>query len=98
MHIEERHRHRYEFNNAYRERFIQGGMQLSGMSPDGSLVEVIELPDHPWFLAVQFHPEFTSRPNRPHPLFESFVRSALQRREAQVQEGASDDAHNSCCR
>ncbi len=98
MRIEERHRHRYEFNNAYRERFIQGGMQLSGMSPDGSLVEVIELPDHPWFLAVQFHPEFTSRPNRPHPLFESFVRSALQRREAHVQEGASDDAHNPCCR
>ncbi|WEK54498.1 MAG: CTP synthase [Candidatus Cohnella colombiensis] len=75
--IYERHRHRYEFNNEYRERIEAAGLIISGTSPDGRLVEMIELKDHPWFLAVQFHPEFTSRPNRPQPLFRDFVKAAL---------------------
>ena len=78
--ISERHRHRYEFNNAYRERFMAKGMSFSGLSPDGELVEIIELRDHPWFIGVQFHPEFKSRPFDCHPLFKGFVRAALQRR------------------
>jgi CTP synthase len=76
--ISERHRHRYEFNNKYREQFEQAGMVLSGMSPDGTLVEVVELADHPWFVATQFHPEFKSRPVDPHPLFREFVKAALE--------------------
>ncbi|GLX71336.1 CTP synthase [Paenibacillus glycanilyticus] len=75
--VYERHRHRYEFNNEYRERIESAGLKISGTSPDGRLVEMVELPEHPWFLAVQFHPEFTSRPNRPQPLFRGFVRAAL---------------------
>ena len=75
--ISERHRHRYEFNNEYREKFQKAGMKLSGVSPSGKLVEMIELEDHPWFLAVQFHPEFKSKPDRAHPLFREFVRHAL---------------------
>jgi len=75
--IYERHRHRYEFNNEYREQIESAGLRISGTSPDGRLVEMIELPDHPWFLAVQFHPEFTSRPNRPQPLFREFVKAAI---------------------
>jgi CTP synthase len=74
----ERHRHRFEFNNAYRERLTKAGLILSGLSPDGRLVEVIELRDHPWFVGTQFHPEFKSRPNRPHPLFRDFVAAALK--------------------
>jgi CTP synthase len=74
--ISERHRHRYEFNNAYRDRLEAAGLVLSGTSPDGRLVEVVELPDHPFFVASQFHPEFASRPFEPHPLFEAFVRAA----------------------
>jgi CTP synthase len=74
----ERHRHRYEFNNAYRDRYQRGGMRFSGLSPDGKLVEMIELPSHPWFVAGQFHPEFQSRPMAPHPLFRDFVRAALE--------------------
>jgi CTP synthase len=80
--ISERHRHRYEFNNGYRELFTSGGMVLSGLSPDGNLVEIIELTDHPWFLGCQFHPEFTSRPMDCHPLFKGFVKAALQNRLA----------------
>ncbi len=80
--VDERHRHRYEFNNAYREAFAARGMKPSGISPDGSLVEIIELAGHPWFVGVQFHPEFKSRPNRPHPLFRDFAGAALRRREA----------------
>jgi CTP synthase len=76
--VYERHRHRYEFNNEYRDVMEQAGMVFSGTSPDGRLVEIIELKDHPWFLAVQFHPEFISRPNRPQPLFREFVRAAKQ--------------------
>ena len=71
--INERHRHRYEFNNAYREKFESQGMVFSGTSPDGKLVEVIELKDHPFFMASQFHPEFLSKPNKPHPLFRGFI-------------------------
>lgn len=74
--VYERHRHRYEFNNQYREAMEQAGMIFSGTSPDGRLVEIVEIIDHPWFLAVQFHPEFTSRPNRPQPLFREFVKAA----------------------
>ncbi len=77
--IHERHRHRYEFNNDYRTKFEQGGMQFSGTSPDGKLCEVIELPNHPWFVAVQYHPEFKSKPLMPHPLFAGFVRAAIDR-------------------
>lgn len=73
LEISERHRHRYEFNNQYREAFLSGGMKLTGLSPDGRLVEAVEVEDHPWFIAVQYHPEFRSRPNRPHPLFLEFV-------------------------
>ncbi|MFD0713149.1 CTP synthase [Paenibacillus sp. GCM10027626] len=75
--VYERHRHRYEFNNEYREQIEASGLRISGTSPDGRLVEMVELPDHPWFLAVQFHPEFKSRPNRPQPLFRGFVKAAL---------------------
>jgi CTP synthase len=75
--VYERHRHRYEFNNEYREKLEAAGLRFSGTSPDGRLIEMIELPDHPWFLAVQFHPEFTSRPNRPQALFREFVKAAF---------------------
>ena len=75
--IHERHRHRYEFNNAYREPFRQHGMEISGTSPDGRLVEAVELPDSRFYVGVQFHPEFKSRPNRAHPLFREFIRCAL---------------------
>ncbi|MGU3473606.1 CTP synthase [Paenibacillus sp. D51F] len=76
--VYERHRHRYEFNNQYREAIEKAGLRISGTSPDGRLVEMVELPEHPWFLAVQFHPEFTSRPNRPQALFRGFVNASLQ--------------------
>lgn len=75
--IYERHRHRYEFNNAYRNLFLESGYAISGTSPDGRLVEIIELPSHPFFIATQFHPEFQSRPSRPHPLFKGFVEAAI---------------------
>ena len=80
--ISERHRHRYEVSNQYRETFQQKGMRLSGLSPDGSLVEMIELAEHPYFVACQFHPELKSRPTRPHPLFSAFVAAAAQRATA----------------
>src|SRR5204862_5929797 len=79
--VSERHRHRYEFNNEYRERFAAAGLCVSGTSPDGVLVEAIELPAHPWFVAVQCHPEFKSKPTQAHPLFRSFVKASLDRRE-----------------
>ncbi len=75
--ISERHRHRYEFNNEYRSLYEEQGLLPVGLSPDGSLVEVLELADHPWFVATQFHPEFKSRPNRPHPLFTGFIGACL---------------------
>ena len=74
--IHERHRHRYELNNDYREPLAGAGIFMSGLSPDGRLVEIIELPDHPWFVGTQFHPEFKSRPNRAHPLFREFIAAA----------------------
>ncbi|MBQ9827492.1 MAG: CTP synthase, partial [Lachnospiraceae bacterium] len=76
--IRERHRHRYEFNNDYRDVLCGAGLVISGLSPDGQLVETVELEDHPFFLGVQYHPEFKSRPNRPHPLFREFVRASLK--------------------
>jgi len=76
--IHERHRHRFEFNNEYREKFQQAGMVIAGTLPDDSLVEIIEVKDHPWFVGSQFHPELKSRPNNPHPLFRGFVKAALQ--------------------
>jgi CTP synthase len=78
--VAERHRHRYEFNNAYRDQLQQAGLVFSGLSPDGSLVEMIELRDHPWFIASQFHPEFKSRPMDCHPLFRGFIRAGLEQR------------------
>jgi len=77
--ISERHRHRYEFNNQYREAVTAHGMHISGLSPDSLLVEAIELADHPWFVAVQFHPEFQSRPTRPHPLFRAFIKAVKEK-------------------
>ena len=74
--ITERHRHRYEFNNDFRALLTEKGLVLSGLSPDGALVEMVELPDHPWFVGVQFHPELRSRPNWAHPLFRDFVAAA----------------------
>jgi len=76
--VSERHRHRYEVSNTYRDLFVQNGMRLSGLSPDGQLVEIIELPAHPWFIGCQFHPELQSRPTRPHPLFAGFIAAAVK--------------------
>jgi CTP synthase len=89
--ISERHRHRWEVNNAYRDVLAEHGLRLSGQSPDGGLVEMVELPDHPWFLGCQFHPELKSRPNRPHPLFAAFVGAALARQRPQTPTGVLVD-------
>jgi CTP synthase len=78
--VSERHRHRYEFNPDYRDRLSRAGLVLSGASPDGRLVEVVEIADHPWFVGCQFHPEFNSTPFRPHPLFVAFIGAAVLRR------------------
>ena len=75
--IRERHRHRYEFNQSYREQMEDAGFVIAGTSPDGKLVELIELRDHPWFLACQYHPEVQSKPNAPHPLFKGFIGASL---------------------
>ncbi len=75
--IAERHRHRYEVNMGYRERLEAKGMRFSGVSPDGLLPEIVEYPDHPWFIGVQYHPELKSRPFEPHPLFRSFIEAAV---------------------
>jgi CTP synthase len=85
--ISERHRHRYEVNNAYRQQLVDGGLVISGTFQEGRLVEIVELPDHPWFVASQFHPEFKSRPTRPAPLFREFVAAALQRARARSGSG-----------
>jgi len=87
--ISERHRHRYEYNNAYREQLIEAGLKATGVNPDLDLVEVVELPDHPWFVAVQFHPEFKSKPLAPHPLFASFVEAGLAARASKDEQSAS---------
>jgi CTP synthase len=80
--ISERHRHRYEFNREFEEQLTAGGLQLTGQTPDGVYVEICEVPDHPWFLGCQFHPEFKSKPLEPHPLFTAFLGAALGHREA----------------
>jgi len=79
LNIYERHRHRYEFNNEYRKVLMENGLKLTGLSPDERLVEIVEIEEHPWFVATQFHPELKSRPNRPHPLFEKFIAAALKK-------------------
>ncbi|WP_304173787.1 CTP synthase [Limnochorda pilosa] len=86
--VYERHRHRFELNNAYRSVLADAGLRFVGASPDGRLVEMVELPDHPWFIGCQFHPEWRSRPNRPHPLYRGFVGAALAFREARQLEGS----------
>ena len=78
--ISERHRHRYEFNNEYREQLAQAGLTLSGLSPDGRLVETVELSDRDFYVGVQYHPEFKSRPNNPHPLFSAFIGAAIKQK------------------
>ncbi|MFN3649495.1 MAG: CTP synthase [Armatimonadota bacterium] len=90
--ISERHRHRYEFNNEYRERYEKAGMLFAGLSPDGSLVEAIELPNHPFFVGVQYHPEYKSRVEVPHPLFMGFVDACLERRDGAAKPAAQDEA------
>jgi len=95
--ITERHRHRYEFNNQFRSEYTDKGFILSGLSPDGKLVEVIELKNHPWFVAVQYHPEFKSKPTQAHPLFREFVRAARDRRKLQsgvVSEATAASTHS----
>ena len=81
--MSESHRHRYEFNNNYREKREDAGLRIAGTSPDGKLVEIVEVPDHPWFVGVQFHPEFTSRPRRPQPLFRDFVGAVVREADKQ---------------
>jgi len=81
--ISERHRHRYEFNPAYRQQFVNAGLRPSGQTPDGKYVEVVELAEHPWFIAVQYHPEFHSKPAEPHPLFRGFVEAAISHRQSE---------------
>ena len=78
VNIDERHRHRFEYNNKYIQQFEEHGMVLSGTAPDESLMEIVELPDHPWFLGCQFHPEFKSNPMKPHPLFREFIRASKE--------------------
>ena len=89
--IYERHRHRYEFNNVYRQQFAANGMRISGTSPDGSLVEVVELPEHPWFVAVQYHPEFKSQPTVPQPLFAGLVGAAVSRNKTKGERPATNE-------
>jgi CTP synthase len=86
--VSERHRHRYEVSNAFRDGFIEHGLTLSGLSPDGSLVEIVELQTHPWYLGCQFHPELKSRPTRPHPLFAGFIAAAAEHARAGTQQNA----------
>ncbi len=86
--ISERHRHRYEFNNVYRSQFVANGLKVAGTSPDGSLVEVVELADHPWFVAVQFHPEFKSKPTKSHPLFAGFIAAAIEKHQSKAKQPA----------
>ena len=80
--IAERHRHRYEFNNEYRDVFTKAGLTLSGSSPDGRLIETVELTERPFYVGVQFHPEFKSRPNNAHPLFKGFIKAAIDKKES----------------
>jgi len=88
--VSERHRHRYEFNNAYRSQFAAHSILFAGTSPDESLVEIIEYPDHPWFVAVQFHPEFKSKPTSAHPLFAGFIGAAVKRHVQRSERSSKD--------
>ncbi len=92
--VEERHRHRFEFNNSYRRQFEEQGMCFSGLSPDGRLVEIAELRDHPFMLGTQFHPEFLSRPNRPHPLFLAFLQAVIERAGVKTQVEDASEVHS----
>jgi len=92
--ISERHRHRYELNNTYRDTLTNHGLVMAGTSPDDRLVEIVEVPDHPWFVAVQFHPELKSRPIDPHPLFRDFVQAAVKRRESKSSESGGSENLN----
>ena len=94
--ISERHRHRYEVNNLFRERLVEAGLVISGVTPDGSLVETIELSEHPWFVGCQFHPEFKSRPTRPHPLFRDFIGAAIAFRADKTAMLASGSGRTDC--
>jgi CTP synthase len=91
--VSERHRHRYEVNNSYRDLLAEYGLRCTGLSPDGSLVEMVELPEHPWFVGCQFHPELRSRPTRPHPLFASFIKASLEHQRAARHAAALADTH-----
>jgi CTP synthase len=88
--IEERHRHRFEFNNDYREKFQENGMSLSGLSPDNLLVEIVELDDHPYMIGSQFHPEFLSRPNQAHPLFLGLIQASVEYKQSKAAETQAD--------
>jgi CTP synthase len=91
--VSERHRHRYEFNRDYEEILTRNGLRIAGQTPDGMYVEICEIPDHPWYLGCQFHPEFRSKPLEPHPLFRAFVGAALeyrQQRSAQTSQAYAD--------
>jgi len=95
LEISERHRHRYEFNREYEETIVAHGMKLTGSTPDGTYVEIVEIPDHPWFLGCQFHPEFKSKPLHPHPLFRAFIAASYQHRQRRLEsiQGATPLAH-----
>jgi CTP synthase len=90
--ISERHRHRYEFNPEYRKEFTDAGMAIAGTSPDGNLVEIVELVRHPWFVAVQYHPEFKSKPHKPHALFKGFVEACLARHQLRAGVGVGENS------
>ena len=90
--VHERHRHRYEFNCLYERPLTEHGFRISGRSPDGKFVEIAELPGHPWYLAVQFHPEFRSKPTHPHPLFASFVEAAYRHTTAAIRDRAATES------
>jgi len=89
LEISERHRHRYEFNREYEETIVAHGMKLTGSTPDGTYVEIVEIPDHPWFLGCQFHPEFKSKPLEPHPLFRDFLAASYAHRQQRLGTAAS---------
>jgi CTP synthase len=88
--VRERHRHRYEFNCLYERTLTEHGFRISGRSPDGKFVEIAEIPGHPWYLAVQFHPEFRSKPTRPHPLFAAFIAAAYGHKTAHALHRAAE--------
>jgi CTP synthase len=90
--INERHRHRYEFNREYEEMLMAAGLRITGETPDGTYVEICEIPDHPWFLGCQFHPEFKSKPMEPHPLFKAFIGAAYEHRPRRLAEEERGEA------